>query len=169
MIELRKVDRDNWDDVIKLKVAKHQENFVASNIYTLAEAYIELTDSEPEDADYPPMIFAIYKDDVLVGFTAMEQDEPDEDEYVYETFGDKAVYNFFRFMIDEQFQGKGYGREAMVKILEYLKSFPQGEVDAIVLSYEPENDVARKLYESLGFVETGHIEDGEMVARLGLR
>ncbi|MCL2362329.1 MAG: GNAT family N-acetyltransferase [Defluviitaleaceae bacterium] len=169
MIELRKIDHDNWEDVLKLKVADHQKNFVAPNIYTLAEAYVEIVNGDEEDADYPPMIFAIYKDNVLVGFTAMEQNEPDEDEYLYMTFGDKAVYNFYRFMIDEKFQGKGYGREAMVKILEYLKSFPQGEVDSISLSYEPENDVARKLYESLGFVETGHIEDGEMVARLGLK
>jgi diamine N-acetyltransferase len=34
------------------------------------------------------------------------------------------------------------------------------------LSYSPQNTVARALYQSLGFVETGEIEDGELVARL---
>ncbi|MCL2376559.1 MAG: GNAT family N-acetyltransferase [Defluviitaleaceae bacterium] len=75
---------------------------------------------------------------------------------------------FFCFMIYEAHQGKGLGRQAMVKILEFLRTFPQGEVDSITLLYEPTNEVARGLYASLGFVETGHIEDGEVVARLGL-
>jgi diamine N-acetyltransferase len=33
------------------------------------------------------------------------------------------------------------------------------------LSYEPENTVARQLYASLGFVETGERADDEFVAR----
>ena len=33
------------------------------------------------------------------------------------------------------------------------------------LSYEPENTVARRLYASLGFVETGERVEDELVAR----
>jgi len=163
MIELRKIDHDNFRAVVKLKLAEGQENYVASNIYSLAEAYVDVMNCEK-----PPMPFAIYNDDELVGFTMMEHNDIDDDEYLYTEFGDKTTYNFFRFMIDEAHQGKGLGRQAMVKILDYLKSFPQGKVDSISLSYEPTNEVARKLYASLGFVETGHIEDNEMLARLAL-
>ena len=35
----------------------------------------------------------------------------------------------------------------------------------VALSYEPENTVARRLYASLGFVETGEQEEDELVAR----
>ena len=163
MIELRKITRDNFGAVLKLKLADGQENFVASNIYSLAEAYVDSTNSEK-----PPMPFAIYNGEEVIGFTMMEFEEIDEDEFIFQTFGDKTIYNFFRFMIDEKHQGKGFGRQAMKKVLEFLQTNPQGKADAIFLSYEPTNEVAKKLYESLGFVETGHIEDGEMVARLGL-
>ena len=33
------------------------------------------------------------------------------------------------------------------------------------LSYAPENTVARSLYASLGFAETGEVDDDEVVAR----
>jgi len=163
MIELRKITHDNWTKVAGLKLAEGQENFVAPNLYSLAEAYVDTTNN-----DDPPMPFAIYSNDELVGFAMMEFCELDEDEMLYEKYGDKSTYNFFRFMIDERHQGRGLGREAMVKILEFLKTFPQGKADSISLSYEPTNETARKLYSSLGFAETGHLMDGEMVARLGL-
>ena len=35
----------------------------------------------------------------------------------------------------------------------------------MALSYDPENTVARSLYASMGFVETGEISDNETVAR----
>ncbi|MCL2221796.1 MAG: GNAT family N-acetyltransferase [Oscillospiraceae bacterium] len=163
MLELRRITHDNWNAVEKLKLAKGQEGFVAPNLYSLAEAYVDLTNNEK-----PPMPFAIYFNDELVGFAMMEFCELDEDELLYKYYGDKSTYNLFRFMIDEKYQGKGLGREAMLKILDYLKTFPQGKADSISLSYEPTNDVARKLYVSLGFVETGYLYEEEMVARLEL-
>jgi diamine N-acetyltransferase len=71
-------------------------------------------------------------------------------------------------MIDKRYQGKGYGRQGMLKVLEHIRTFPYGKTNIAVLSYEPENIVAKKLYESLGFVETGEIEEGEHVAKLVL-
>jgi len=38
----------------------------------------------------------------------------------------------------------------------------------VFTSYKPENDVAARLYRSLGFEHTGRIEDGELVVRLSL-
>ncbi|MFT3894608.1 MAG: hypothetical protein QM730_23510 [Anaerolineales bacterium] len=43
------------------------------------------------------------------------------------------------------------------------------EFKAVGISYEPDNDVARKLYASLGFVETGQILFDEVEAVLNLR
>jgi len=165
MIELRKIDHDNWHAVIKLKLNPEQENWVAPNIYSLAEAYVDQMCS-----DKPPMPFAIYNGDELVGFAMMEycDIEDDEDEPLWVRFKDKAIYNFFRFMIDAKHQGKGYGRQAFGKVLDFLKTQPQGAVDAISISYMPDNDVARKIYAGFGFVETGDFVDGEVVARLAL-
>ena len=43
-----------------------------------------------------------------------------------------------------------------------------GIANSIYLSCEPDNDVARKLYTSLDFIETGEIYDDEIVMRLDL-
>ncbi|MCL2620139.1 MAG: GNAT family N-acetyltransferase [Defluviitaleaceae bacterium] len=163
MIELRKIDHDNFEGVLALKLPKEQQKFVAPNIYSLAEAYKDLTNNEK-----PPMPFAIYHGEELIGFTMMEFCELEEGDHFFDDFGDKNIYNFFRFMIDESHQGKGYGRQAMVKIMEFLKTQPQGKADSISVCYEPTNEVSRKLYTSLGFVETGHIDDGEVIARFVL-
>ena len=50
-------------------------------------------------------------------------------------------------------QKKGYGREAMRLALEFIRTFPCGKADYCWLSYEPENEVAKKLYRSFGFEE----------------
>ena len=42
-------------------------------------------------------------------------------------------------------------------------------IKEVSISYEPENEGARKLYASLGFAETGEIVDDETVAVLKLR
>jgi diamine N-acetyltransferase len=52
-------------------------------------------------------------------------------------------------------------------ILEHFRA--DVRVKTVGISYEPHNEGARKLYASLGFVETGEIEDGEAIAALNLR
>ncbi|MEO8286952.1 MAG: hypothetical protein ABI670_11010 [Chloroflexota bacterium] len=44
--------------------------------------------------------------------------------------------------------------------------FPIDKVKGITLSYRPANEGARKAYASVGFRETGEIEEGEVVAAL---
>jgi len=163
MIELRKITEDNFDDVIELKVASGQENFLSSNVYSLAEAYANVINNEK-----PYMPFAIYNNDEVIGFAMIEFVELDEDNFFNKNFGDKTGYYLFRFMIDEKHQGKGLGRQSLIKIIELLKSFPQGKANLIAVSYELSNEVVRKLYASLGFVETSLISDGDVFARLGL-
>ena len=64
-------------------------------------------------------------------------------------------------MIDHKYQGKGFGKQAMQKVIEFLRLFPQGKADAMYLSYWQTNEAARGLYASVGFVETGEIWDGQ--------
>jgi diamine N-acetyltransferase len=71
-----------------------------------------------------------------------------------------------RLMVDENYQGKGYGRFGMEKMLELFRAHER--IREIGISYEPENEAARKLYASLGFQETGEIAYGEVVAVLRL-
>ena len=80
----------------------------------------------------------------------------------------KGNYNLWRLMTDERYQGRGYGREAVRLALDFVRTWPCGSADYCWLSYEPENDVARELYRSFGFAETGEYNGEELIAVLKL-
>lgn len=80
----------------------------------------------------------------------------------------KGNYNLWRLMIDKSYQGKGYGKDAVRLALDYIKTSPCGAADYCWLSYEPENKIARKLYGSFGFNETGEMDGEELIAILKL-
>ena len=71
MISLRPVDSSNYRECIELTVAPEQERFVASNVQSLAEAYVWREGAEP---------YAVYSDDEMIGFALLfplGEDEPD--------------------------------------------------------------------------------------------
>ena len=82
---------------------------------------------------------------------------------MYEPRGNE-VFSVHRLMIDRSFQGKGAGHGAMQLVMEELFSLG---AETIYLSFRPENEVAKRLFEKLGYVF--HIEepDGEIVYRYG--
>ena len=140
MVEFKKITENNYDDCLNLEVLDSQKNFVASNVYSLAQAWVFY------ETAYP---FAIYADDIMVGFIMMGYYKP------------KSIYNIWRFMIDKRYQGKGYGKAALVLAVEYLKE--KYNVSEIYLSFEPDNTIAEKLYSSIGFQRTGEVENNEIV------
>jgi len=139
MIQLKEITHDNFHAVEKLKVREDQKNFVAPNLYSLAQAWLEYETTRP---------FAIYNDETPVGFVQLEWDEEEDSCYIW------------RYMIDEKYQNMGYGRESMKLIMDYIKD--SGKFEGVHLQLEPENTAAIKLYKSFGFEFTGYIdEDGE--------
>jgi diamine N-acetyltransferase len=72
-------------------------------------------------------------------------------------------YYLGRLMIDEKFQGKGFGKAATLAVIEELKKVE--DCKEIYLSFVPENTNAEKLYKSVGFEQTGEISEGEVVMR----
>jgi len=156
VVELRRITDDNFRTCIDLEVAEGQDAFVAPNLYTLAEAYVMLTNDE-----CIPMPFAIYHDDEMVGFIAMAYQRGEGEQPV-------PFYEMYRFMVDKRHQGKGYGRAALSRAIEYLKTQPLGQGSYIATSFVPGNDVAKDLFVSLGFVETGEYDGEELVAHYQL-
>jgi diamine N-acetyltransferase len=141
-ITLREITRDNLRECIRLSLTEEQQNFVAPNVRSIAEAYVEPT--------FVPL--AIYEDETMVGFVMYGRDP--------ETGADWII----RLMIDAQHQGKGYGRAAMHAVIARIKQQP--DCKEIRISYVPENSAAEQLYRSIGFEPTGEIEHDEVIARL---
>lgn len=160
MLRLETVNGKNVWDILKLRVAKMQENYVASNEASIVEAYTAITGN---GCAFP---FGIYKNDTPIGFLMIGFGTDD----YWDDAPPVAVgnYNLWRLMIDEKYQNKGYGREAVKLALEFIRSLPCGKADYCWLSYEPANDVARHLYHSCGFVETGEKDGNELIAVLKL-
>jgi diamine N-acetyltransferase len=69
-------------------------------------------------------------------------------------------------MVDEKYQGMGFGRSGMRKIIEVFRA--DERVKGVGISYKPKNEVARRLYASLGFFETGETVGEEVLAMLNL-
>ncbi len=156
MPEVCPVTKDNWRDLIKLKVREDQKYFVASNLHSIAEAQFGYDEDDGSHWDTFP--FGIYADDGLpVGFLM----------YAYNFPYPKMQAFIIRLMVDEKYQGMGYGRFGMNWMLERFRS--DERIRDVAISYEPENEVGRQLYASLGFVETGEMIAEEVLAVLHLK
>lgn len=143
-ISLRALSSENYEGIIRLNVSEDQKTFVAPNVNSIAESKV-----------YPELIpMAIYAGETLVGFLMYRQRLETE------------PYYLMRFMIDARYQGKGYGRAALAKIVELMRALPG--CDRIYLSYEPDNVFAEQLYMHFGFAPTGEYMEGEKVACLTL-
>ncbi len=160
MLELKKINRNNVGEILKLEVSDNQKSFVATNNSSIIEAYITIIENNDV------FTFGIYKDDTSIVFLMIGFDVNSDDEGAPRIA--KGNYNIWRLMIDKKFQGKGYGKEAIELALEFINTFPCGTANYCWLSYESDNDVARQLYKSVGFVETDEKDGEEIVAILEL-
>jgi diamine N-acetyltransferase len=141
-ITLREITKDNWRDILRLKVAPYQEQFVTSNAASIVEAHFN-----PDVAWFR----AIYAGDVPVGFLMLEDNVVQQE------------YFLWRFMLDEQYQGRGYGQKALELLFAHVKTRPGGS--AVETSCVPDKDGPGSFYEKMGFVYTGKEENDELVMR----
>ncbi len=137
MIKLEEITADNFEDVLNLKVSKNQENFVSTTAYSLAQAYVYRENAYP---------FAIYADDTLVGFI------------MFGFYESRNQYTLWKFLIDEKYQNKGYGKIALLLGIEYMKK--QHDIKEMYTGVSIDNNVAERLYYSVGFQLTGLVENG---------
>jgi diamine N-acetyltransferase len=142
-ITFRQITRHNFRECLGLRVREDQR-FVAANVYSIAQSKIE-----PE---YVPL--AIYNDETMVGFIMYSIDQ------------DRAELYLCRFMIDEKYQGKGYGKESLALLRKIAEDTPG--IRKIELSTKPDNSHGIKVYLRAGYKDTGVLDDGEEVFILEL-
>ena len=144
LIQLRDITAENWRACADLRVAGDQTDFVSPVTRYLCLCHY--------GGVWRPL--AVYAGEDVVGFAMWAVDPDDASGWIG------------GLVIDEPRQRRGYGRAAVLALVERLRR--EHACVTAALSYSPDNAAARGLYRSLGFVETGEREDDEIVARLSL-
>lgn len=141
-MSLRPITHVNFGECLRLELTPDQARHVASNVYSLAEAYVEPT--------WQPR--GVYAGDELVGFAMYGQDEATGDWWI------------IRLMVTTAHQGRGYGSSAVHAMVSEIAALY--DPPAIIISTGPDNERALALYRRFGFRDTGRIEEGELVLML---
>lgn len=142
MITLQPVSMANFDAVIALRVASTQRELVATNVESIAQAYVQ-----PDC--YP---FAICADGEAVGFVMYCLDAEDNEYWLY------------RLMVDERHQRKGYAEAAMKLILAEIKK--DAGRHKMYLGVDLSGAAAPELYKKLGFRFDGRVYGKEHIMLL---
>ena len=144
-LKLRKIDESNFIECFNLSLGEGQDRFVSHPIRSLAQAYVYYNQCTP---------FGIYSNDTIVGYVMVIYDY------------DEETYNIWHMMIDEKYQGKGYGSIAINLCIDYIKSKPFGSSNDVILTCNIDNSIAIHIYEKIGFKDTGERDDNELVMKL---
>jgi diamine N-acetyltransferase len=152
-VSLREITDQNREEVIALRIAASQEGYVSS-----------VADSLEEARDTPegnPWYRAIYADDQPVGFVMLSWNViPDPPRIIGPWF-------LWKLLIDERYQGRGYGRQAVRLVADIAHD--QGASE-LLTSYAAGEMSPESFYRQIGFVPTGEEDEkGEKVLVLPLR
>lgn len=139
MVEFVEINEENYEAVLKLKITDEQNEakFIAPNVRSIADAYLYR-----EAGDVFP--YAVQDGDEVVGFILLDEDEEEKELMIW------------RMMVDKDYQGKGYGRAIVEKVMEEFEA--DRRFDVLIADYVKGNDVMGKLLESLGF-EYGEFDE----------
>lgn len=152
-VALREITDDNRDAVLALAVSEEQSTYVADVAQSLRDA-----------VDYPEAkawYRAVYHDDEPVGFVMISDGITSDDPTLL------GPYFLWRLLIDQRFQGRGYGRGALDLIVEHVRTRPDAR--ELLVSHVVGPASPRPFYEAYGFVPTGPVHEGEPVLALALQ
>lgn len=144
-VRLVRITNDNVGDVVDLAVAPEQAGFVATNAWSLAQAYAEYDIAWPR---------AVTVDDTVVGFLMLEVDPEEKN---------GRPFWLWRLMIDAGHQRQGYGSAALDLAIVHLRTLGAEE---LYTSWVPGDDGPGGFYARYGFEPTGELDDDEIVAVL---
>lgn len=149
-VTLCEITDANRDAVTVLSAGAAEGRFVASVAKSFKDA--------AETPEGNPWYRAIYAGDEPVGFVMLSWN-------VTPAPGIFGPWFLWRLLIDERFQGRGYGRETIRLVMDLIRA--EGATE-LLTSYVPGEDGPERFYAKLGFTPTGDIDDGEIVIRLPL-
>jgi diamine N-acetyltransferase len=151
-LTLREVTNHNFKAVITLSdtLSEAQKKCVASNVKSLAQAYLEHQNAWPR---------AIYLGEVLIGFVMLYLNDTEVPE------GDQPAHYLWRFMIGGAYQGKGYGKRVLDLLVQKCR---EEKIKTLYLSCDTEGPMPYQFYIKYGFVDTGERDDDEQILKIDL-
>lgn len=138
-IQLIDVTEENWLDIARLSVSDEQQAFLDRPIGIIARGYVYRSCSA--------RVIGITGDGRIIG-VALVRDLDEE----------PACYDLQQFMIDQRFQNKGYGTQALKQIIGQLQA--EGKYSCVEVCVNKADTSALRVYEKAGFVDTGYIDNG---------
>jgi diamine N-acetyltransferase len=146
-VTLREITEHDRGAIETLAVTSEQSHYVASVAESLAEA--------AQHPDARPWYRAVYADQEPVGFVMISDgitvSNPD---YL-------GPYYLWRLIVDERFQGHGYGTRALDLVVAHLRNRPDARV--LLTSHVVGPASPRGFYLRYGFRPTDRVHDGEPV------
>ncbi|WNB92356.1 GNAT family protein [Bacillus sp. NEB1478] len=138
-------DQTYDEDLLSFYLPLEQEKFTALPVDAIRKC-------EEDQERYPIVIInTIGK---AVGFFVLHQGENIRD---YTANTNAMVVR--ALSINNKEQGKGYAKEAMIRLPEFVsKKFP--EINELILSVNFKNETAKKVYEKAGFQDRGQVKHG---------
>ena len=131
-ITIEPITKRNWEEAMAIGVCDSQKSFVPSVAECLAFAYLK-----PWDEALDPYVLLVDKTIIGVFYLSYTPDSKDN-------------YWIGGFQIDKRHQGKGYGKQALLQIVKFIKE--RHPVCCLVsLTVEKDNLHAILLYEKFGF------------------
>ena len=125
---------------IKSKEMKINLTSTQSEMLSTKEDIIKIIKDNPDTVK----AFDIYDNDELIGFVL-----------VYEF--EKNKYFLWEYAIDIKYQNQGKGTQALIDFINYMKeNFAAKE---FTTTYIFGNDVAKRVYEKIGFIETDVVDE----------
>jgi diamine N-acetyltransferase len=145
IVTLREITAATLRPILELEVgADQKQHYPRSNAYSIAEAHFA------PDAWFR----GIYAGETPVGFVMLS------------LIPERAEYFLWRLMIDRRYQRRGYGRQAMRTVIEYVRTLPNAT--EFYTSHLRGNQCAAALYSDLGFQYTGDETGGDLLMRMSL-
>lgn len=128
--------------VMGLRRAPGQERFLGS-----VESHFEDAEAAPEAM---PRMWSVHDGEDLVGFVMISDN--------IENPGDDLIgpYYLWRLLIDEAFQGRGYGSATIDAVIEYLRTRPNAEI--LWTSCGKGEDGPLRFYLRYGFELVGDVQ-----------
>lgn len=143
-MELVKITAENWKDAVFLTTDPErktplEEQWIANNAFSLLQSLYE--------PDWDCRLLT--EEGTPVGFV------------FYGYWRERQHYLLCRYMIDVDFQKKGYGTKALPLVVEQIRK--QYGCRDVYVSVSEENEAALRLYRRFGFQPTEELDDAERV------